>query len=130
MALLVLFSTVSFTVDKHFCGDILVDASVFSEVKKCQMAAHKSADAENSVKKNSCCKDEKVIVEGQEELKLNFQDLNFEQQLFLSSFTYSYIDLFEGLPQQVIPFQYYSPPILVSDIQLLDQVFLIWFLMI
>ena len=125
MALLVLFSTVSFTVEKHFCGDVLVDSSVFSNVEKCAMELNQSNADCFSVSKKSCCKDEKVVVDGQEELKLNLHDLNFEHQLFLSSFTYSFIDLFEGLPQQVVPFQDYSPPILVSDIHLLDQVFII-----
>tara|TARA_R110002033_G_scaffold155892_1_gene192145 strand:+ start:131 stop:289 length:159 start_codon:yes stop_codon:yes gene_type:complete len=31
MALLVLFSTFSFTVDKHFCGNTLVDTAVFGK---------------------------------------------------------------------------------------------------
>ena len=38
MALLVLFSTISFTVEKHYCGDFLIDTDVFSQVKKCEVA--------------------------------------------------------------------------------------------
>ncbi len=117
---LVLFSTVSFTVEKHFCGDVLVDVSVFVEADKCEM------EALEILQKKTCCKDEISVVEGQDELKFSsFDDLNFEQQQFLATFAYSYINLFEGLPNQIIPHKDYSPPNLVTDIQLLNDTFLI-----
>ena len=125
MALLVLFSTLSFTVNKHFCGTELVDRAVFSEANTCGM--HDQA-TESSIQKDSediCCQEEKVLVEGQTELKMSFDELQFEQQVFLTSFAYSFIDLFEGLPEQVNPLKDYSPPMLVPDIRLLDQIFLI-----
>ena len=40
LALLVLMSTLSFTVEKHFCGDVLVDVSVFTETQKCGMESY------------------------------------------------------------------------------------------
>ena len=121
LALLVLFSTFSFTIDKHFCGSILVDKAIFSEAKTCGMEMH--SDATNS--EDSCCTNEKTAVEGQDELKISFNSLDFEQQVFLSTFTFSYINLFEGTPLQVIPFKNYTPPLLVADILVLDHVFLI-----
>ena len=124
LALLVFFSTVSFTVEKHFCGDVLVDVSVFSEVQKCALEALEIEMAE--ITKMHCCKDTVDLVKGQDHLTIKkFEDLDFDQQLFLSTYAYSYINLFEGLPQQVIPHKYYSPPNLVADIQVRDQVFLI-----
>ena len=39
MALLVLMSTVSVTIEKHFCGDHLVDVAIFSDAEKCGMEA-------------------------------------------------------------------------------------------
>ena len=118
MAFLVILSTMSFTVDKHFCGSHLVDKAVFSKAKTCGMQM--SADAENH-----CCTNEKVSVEGQDELKLSFDSFDFHQQLFITTYTYTYFNLFENLPKQIIPFRDYSPPLLVFDIQLEDQVFLI-----
>ena len=120
MALLVLFSTVSFTVDKHFCGEILVDQAVFSEAKTCGMHGHMPASTEDK-----CCDEEKVVVEGQKELKISFDDLDLDQQVFLASFTYSYANLFEGDAQAQTPFFHYKPPLLVYDIHLLDETFLI-----
>lgn len=120
LALLVVFSTVSFTVEKHFCGDVLVDVSVFSEVEKCGM------EAMEKLQKKSCCKDEVDVVKGQDELKFSsFEDLNFEQQQFVLAFTFTSLNSFEGLSKQIIPHKDYSPPNLVTDIQVLDQVFLI-----
>ena len=120
LALLVLFSTVSFTVEKHYCGDVLVDVSVFSEAEKCAM------ESIDIIQKKTCCKDEVDVVIGQDELKFSsFKDLDLSQQLFLTVFTTTYINLFEGLPKQIIPHKNYSPPNLVTDIQVLDQVFII-----
>lgn len=120
LALLVLFSTVSFTIEKHFCGDVLVDIAMFAEAEKCEM------EALEIQQKKTCCKDEVKIVEGQDELNMSsFEDLEFEQQQFLASYVYSYINLFEGLPNLIIPHKDYSPPNLVVDIQLLNDTFLI-----
>jgi len=124
LALLVLVSTVSFTVEKHFCGDVLVDVSLFAEAQKCGMEALEVEKA--SITKKICCKDTVDLVQGQDELSVKtFDDLNFNQQFFLSTFTLSYLNLFEGLPKQIIPHKNYSPPNLIADIQILDQVFII-----
>ena len=120
LAFLVLFSTVSFTIEKHYCGDTLVDVAVFVEAEKCGM------EALEIQQKKTCCKDVIEIVEGQDQLKYSsFDDLDFEKLQFLATFTYSYIDLFEGLPNLIIPHKDYSPPNLVADIQLLNDTFLI-----
>jgi hypothetical protein len=122
MAFLVLLSTFSFVVDMHYCGSILVDKAVFSKAETCGMAMHSGIEG---LTEDSCCTNEQIAVEGQDELKVNFEKLDLQQQVFLTSFTYSYINLFEGVPQATEPYRDYSPPLLVTDIQLLDQVFLI-----
>lgn len=121
LALLVLFSTMSFTVDKHFCGTYLVDQAIFSEAQDCGME-HPS---EGEMTAEDGCSDQKISVEGQDDLKISFNDLELPQQVFLASFTFSYVELFQELPQQFIPFSDYSPPLLVYDIHLLDETFLI-----
>lgn len=121
LALLVLFSTFSFTVEKHFCGSFLVDQAIFSEAKTCGMEMNSDANSSE----DSCCTNQKTAVEGQDELKISFNSLGFDQQMFLSAFTFSYTNLFEGKPLQDKPFRNYTPPLLVTDILVLDQVFLI-----
>ncbi|TYA75064.1 hypothetical protein FUA24_16350 [Seonamhaeicola marinus] len=121
LAVLVMFSTVSFTIEKHYCGDTLIDVAVFSETHKCGMEKVDHV----KVEKKSCCKDEIQILEGQDELLKTFDDFDLDQQEFLISFVYTYINLFEGEPKQVVPHKDYSPPNLIKDVQVLDQVFLI-----
>ena len=120
MALLVLFSTVSFTIEKHFCGDVLVDVSMFVQAEKCEMGALEM------LQQKPCCKDEIDLVQGQDELKVaSFDDLDFDEQQVIAAFICSYLIGFKSLPKETIPHKNYSPPNLIADIQVLDQVFII-----
>ncbi|MGZ0017730.1 HYC_CC_PP family protein [Yeosuana sp. AK3] len=126
MALVVLFSTMSFTIDRHYCGNTLVDTAVFNKAKGCGMEMQVSTiNSECSTVKKSCCTEEQITVQGQDELQLTFYNLTFEKQLIVASFTYAYLNLFEGLPQQVIPYKNYTPPLIVKDIPVLNDTFLI-----
>lgn len=126
LAILVLVSTFSFTIEKHFCGDLLVDQAVFSKVKDCGMSSHNmDSMMASEMLSDSCCTNTHLAIEGQDELKISFDSLNLDQQVFVAAFTISFIKSFESLPELIIPFKDYSPPILVSDITLMHQVFLI-----
>lgn len=123
MAFLVLLSTVSFTLEKHFCGDTLIDTALFSQPDTCGTDVEA---APISPEEQTCCKDEVVIVKGQDKLKkASSEDFNIDQQFFITALFYSYNNLFEGLPEQFNPHKDYFPPNLVADIQVLDQVFII-----
>ena len=124
MAVLLLLSTTSWKVEKHYCMGHLMDVAFFSDVDTCGMDMSDHADTKMQ-QDNSCCNDEVIVIDGQDDLKLSFNDLGMDQQSFLVAFTYSYIDLFETLAEQAVPHKQYPPPILVKDIQLLDEVFLI-----
>ena len=137
MALLVLFSTMSFSVDKHFCGTEMVDFSIFSKAMTCKSETktcgvkmghkmdHKMDHEMIADEKDSCCTNQKTAFNGQDELKISFHILGFDQQLFLTTFTYSFIYIYESSSLSEISFRYYTPPLLVADIQVLDQVFII-----
>ena len=122
LTFLVLFSTLSFTVEKHYCGDSLVDVAVFSEAKKCG-----GMDAEDEVYvKKSCCKDTIDVYEGQDELNTaDFDYFNKNLKITLFAYVLSYSNLFKSLPKSIIPHKDYSPPNIVKDIQVLDETFLI-----
>lgn len=121
MAFVVVFSTLSFTIESHYCGTNLIDTAVFSKAKVC---GGNAADKDFAMK--SCCKDEVVVVQGQDKLKLNsFDDLDINKQILFTSYVYSYISLFISLPKQVVPHKEYVPPNLIYDIQVLDETFLI-----
>jgi len=128
MAFIVLFSTMSFSVDMHYCGDHLVDFSLFDKVDTCVMKAEKTKSSSECAvmeMEMDCCSDVEIIIEGQDDVKVTFDQFTFEQQVFITSFVYSYINLFEGFDKNVIPFKDYSPPPLIRDIHILDQTFLI-----
>ncbi|WP_047416532.1 hypothetical protein [Cellulophaga sp. Hel_I_12] len=127
MAFVVLFSTMSFTIDMHYCGDAIIDYSFFHKAENCGMEKEQvTSTCENpEMKKKSCCSDQQIIIEGQEDLKNNFTTLTFEQQVFVASFVYSYINLFEGTASKDVPYKEYPPPFVKRDIQVLHQTFLI-----
>jgi len=126
LALLVLCSTLSFTVEKHYCGPFLVDVAVFNHAEKCGMDVISSTETSKEGKKMSCCKDEVELLQNQDELKvLSFEDLRFEQQLFITTYAYAYINLFNGLEHQTNSFLEYPPPLIVKQRFKLDEAYLI-----
>nr|WP_297783157.1 hypothetical protein [uncultured Allomuricauda sp.] len=116
MALLVLASTVSWTVDKHICMDRVMDISLFAHADDCGM----DMDMEKS-----CCDDESFTVQGQDDLKISFENFDLDQQIFLVSFVQTYFHLFEIDSEEPSTFSEYNPPPLIRDVQVLDQTFLI-----
>ena len=73
MACVVIFTTMSFTVDMHFCGDTLVDVALFKEAKNCGMEMAMNTPTSNEMKGMSCCHDEQIVSIGQDDLKPSFQ---------------------------------------------------------
>ena len=124
MSLLVLLSTISWSVDKHLCMGRVMDISFFSEADDCGMESA-LALLEKDSKKPHCCDDESFVLTGQDDLKLTWSDFDLEQQVFLVAFSTSYLDLFVPLDELPVPHEEYPPPVLVRDIHVLDQVFLI-----
>ena len=127
MAAVVLITTMSFTVDMHYCGDTLVDYSFVQQVKTCGMEkAQVASTCENStLSKKPCCTDKQVVKKGNDNLKISFDQLTPEQQVFVVSFTYSYLSLFEGTESKEAPFIAHAPPFVKRDVQVLYQTFLI-----
>ena len=66
-----LLSTVSFSVNAHYCGNILVDQSIVVPAKKCAMH---STDTDHKEVKDDCCNEKHHLVEGQDELQNTFSD--------------------------------------------------------
>ncbi|WP_429725717.1 HYC_CC_PP family protein [Aquimarina litoralis] len=126
LACLVLMSTLSFTVGKHYCGRFLVDVSVYAKPKKCgmDMLNHSEKQVGEIIQK-SCCKDEIIVVEGQNELKNSLDPIEYTNQLFLVSYLYSLSSLFSLDEERKLIPKEYSPPERVQDIQILYETFLI-----
>ncbi|WP_083478327.1 HYC_CC_PP family protein [Lacinutrix himadriensis] len=125
MAFVVLFSTMSFSVNMHYCGDTLVETAIFNKAKGCGMKMEKPATDGCSITKKSCCNDEQVLVDGQDQLQIQFDNISLEQQVFIASFVYTYINLFEGAYSSISSFETYIPPLVSKEIFKLDETYLI-----
>ena len=60
MAFVVLFSTMSFTLNMHYCGDILVETAMFHKAEGCGMEMEKPSAEGCSITKKNCCNDEQL----------------------------------------------------------------------
>ncbi|TNJ46970.1 hypothetical protein KFZ70_05860 [Tamlana fucoidanivorans] len=125
MAFVVLFSTLSFTIDMHFCGDTLVETAILKKTKGCGMDMETPSTNSCSITKKSCCSDKQIVVEGQDELQLSIDYLTLEHQQFIVSFVYTYFNLFEGCDEGINAFRTYRPPLVVRPIYKLDETYLI-----
>lgn len=62
----------SFTIDKHYCGKVLIDVAINKKAKTCGMEMMASA-TKTSVSQKSCCQNEHLVILGQDELKKQFE---------------------------------------------------------
>lgn len=125
LAFLILISTFSVTIEKHFCGDFLVDVSYFGDAEKCS-DKDETCDSQTVIKKKKCCKDEVQQIEGQDELqKSSEKKIKLEQEQFIIAFVASYNNLFKTLSKQIVPHKNYLPPKLTTNKHVLYEVYII-----
>lgn len=125
MAVVVLTSTMSFSVHKHFCGPFLKDISVILPSHGCGMEKTGSIETCAASIEKSCCNDVIELVKGQDDLKLTWDHFNLDQQQFITLLTYSYLYNITGDYVLDTPYTAYSPPLVTRDIPVLHQSFLI-----
>ena len=128
MAIVVLLSTLSFTVNNHYCGDYLVDSSVFVNADSCKMKMQKAVASSSdacSIEKKSCCSDKVKFTEGQNDLSNS--DITEIDHEFVALLIFNNQDVVynKHLETFFIPFEKYVPPLIIQDIQLLEETFLI-----
>jgi hypothetical protein len=129
LSLILVFSTVSFAVEKHECGGKITDISIFGDSDKCspmmemdgsETHSHKSL----SFNKKTCCKDINQIVQSNLVVEKTTKTVEIQKVEFVKPLEIS-VKLFEGLQENIIPFRNYTPPIIVTNISILHQTFLI-----
>jgi len=125
MALLLLLSTISWTVEKHMCMGRVLDIAWFDSADDCGMEAGLALLGNSIEDENHCCDNESFTMQGLDDLTLDISTFDFSQQVFLISFTTSYLRLFQETIDKNIVFDSYPPPILAEDLNILHQVFLI-----
>lgn len=127
LAVVVLFSSFSFVVEKHICMGEVTDTSYFGHVDSCGMD---DGDCDNKefplekIQKENCCNDIQELIPGNQNEQQALQSLEIEQVQFILAYTYTCLDLFKEKEEQV-PLKYYLPPLVDKDINVLYQNFLI-----
>jgi hypothetical protein len=125
MAFVVLFSTMSFTVSMHYCGDTLVETAVFHKAEGCGMDMQKPSSDGCAITNKNCCNDEQIVVDGQDELQLQVDKISFDQQIFLASFVDTYNSLFEVIENNLSSYEVYKPPLVIRQLYKIDETYLI-----
>lgn len=121
LAFMLLLSTFTFAVEKHFCGDFLVDVSIMGKAKSC----NDSMSSKDVVQMKKCCKDEVNHIEGQDELQQQKISLDIVKQQFVVAFVYTYQTNFLEEFTNNIFYTDTSPPFENRDYQVEYQTFLL-----
>ena len=118
LTLIMLGSTTSWMVSKHYCLGHLVEVSFFESPEGCGMGM----DLDEEM---SCCTEEIIVQDGQDQLQLKYESLDFSNIHYFITPQILCLILLEDIPDTESPKYIHPPPKLVRDIQLLDEVFLI-----
>lgn len=127
IALAVLFSTMSFAVEKHVCMGEVTDVSYFNQAKGCEMneeICEESFGAQTSVKKTKCCDTVHELIPGNQIEQHALSNLEIKNLNLLFTYIYNFVVKFEAVnfdTDNIKP----SPPLVHTDIQVLYQTFLI-----
>lgn len=127
IAFVILFSTLSFTVEKHVCMGEITDVSYFTVAETCGMTVE-DCDIENpsetKIQQEKCCNNIQELIEGNQTEQQAIDSFELSQVQFVLAYTYSYLGLFDEY-KGAIPFNDYNPPLVNKNIQVLYQTFLI-----
>ena len=112
----------------HFCCNKMVDLAFFSKAESCMETAQKKDNNSKqctTIQEKDCCDNKTILKEGDDTFKKANTISEIETLVFLNNFVYSYINLFEGLEKNTVPFKAYRPPLLSTDLVILNESFLI-----
>lgn len=125
LSFIVIFSSITFSIDEHYCGNKLMDISYFGNADKCGM--EKICVNSNSpiIKNINCCEDQTTLHEPlifNIEKPIDFQKLDF-QVIYCKG--HSYQDFSKSVFKELEYYKNLPLPYLDQDIQVLYQTFLI-----
>ena len=125
LSFIVMFSSMSFTIDEHFCGSRLMDVSYFGDADNCGMDEIDMSSNISVFKKNNCCKDQITLLQSSifnKEKLINLQNTDIETSLLK---TCCYSVFYKNSSFKLKYYKDFSPPNIAKDIQVLHQTFLI-----
>lgn len=129
LAFVVLFTSFSFTVEKHVCMGKVADVSYFTEADSCDMVMEEEECvmddfSGDKMDQEDCCNDIQELIPGIQNEQQAIAGMELNQVSFILAFTYTYLNLLET-KEDITPFVASSPPIIDKDLQILYQSFLI-----
>ncbi len=127
LALIVLFSSFSFTVNKHLCGGEIANTTFFLSADNCgmdmQVCENSISKKQTSIDKEPCCENTSELIQGNDNNQQAQQfQLDIPQMEFLTVFVYTFISKFQETTS-VSSFVMYKPPLVYKNIQTYFQVF-------
>lgn len=125
MALLLLASTTSWKVEKHYCMGRLINVAFFVDADACGGEMPSLGEENFAVEPKTCCDNEVILLEGQDEVTAVYNDLDLDQQQFLIAYTLSFLQVLKPVESKEFLYNSYHPPKIVKDILLLDETFLL-----
>ena len=128
LALAVLFSTLSFTVEKHVCMGEVTDVSYFDKVESCGMEKTECDDTESDhdlAKRQNCCDTLQELIPGDPAEQQAIQGLEIQDFDYIVSYISTYLSEYEPLEEVNLIEYGPDPPLVERDIQALYQTFLI-----
>lgn len=122
MTLIVLLSTMSFTIHKRYCSGNLVDTTLFSKSESCKIVVHDSCCEITE----DCCNHEQIVIDGQKELQsIGIVSLPIIKQFFVINSPNLVLKNYNFQPEKSAPNKEYIPPNLVFNRQVIHQIFII-----
>jgi hypothetical protein len=125
MVAILLLSTTSFSVYKHFCGDNLVAISTEKVDSCCESETIPEKPNKLNFSEKDCCKNETSIKDIQIFDASSSIKITKSQTIFLASFYNNFIEKPTFVNNSKNYYKDFSPPTLVSNKQVLFQTFLI-----
>lgn len=123
-ALLVLFSSSSFTVGIHLCGGQIENIALFTKSDGCEM--EKKMPRCHKPQSKPCCEDETIIHSG-EDFKVTIADVSISPDS-ASDMELPHVIISEVIPSARVSrtsIHHYYPPLRAADLTISFQVFLI-----
>ena len=125
---IVLFSTLSFNIDRHICMDNLFSISLLGAAEDCGMEiglCDEDMIMSDQVSNEDCCDDENQYISGS--IFNQNEGINFDtgQRQFFTYFIISKYYLFKSNLNKPFHIKFYSPPTVIKKISVLFQIFII-----
>lgn len=110
LAFAMVFSTASFKLESHYCGDKLIDMAMFSSAESCEMSQQNNSETKGcQIKTGTCCSNNFSLFLGKNDLqKTEYQTISFNLDWELTLPTLSFN--FPNLLVNRVDFSNYLPP--------------------